>query len=154
MLSITPWRLTPARPEKICQDAVIRVQSFGFLVASSAKSFDCDGAKRRCSEPKQPPCALLGICDRVICVEIPVAPPYRRLRRAVLDAPKTLGEHLLRKRVDMALTNTQLAQMLGVAYQTIERWEHNRKPITAKNRQKIVAFLDYDPLDPDTPPSS
>jgi DNA-binding XRE family transcriptional regulator len=54
----------------------------------------------------------------------------------------------------MALTNTQMAQILGVAYQTIERWEHNRKPITPRNRQKIIAFLGYEPMADIIRPSS
>ena len=43
------------------------------------------------------------------------------------------------------MTNVQVAQMLGVAYQTVEKWEHNRNPIGPKSRLKIVAFLGYDP---------
>jgi Flp pilus assembly CpaE family ATPase len=35
--------------------------------------------------------------------------------------------------------------MLGVAYQTVERWEHNRRPISAKNRAKIIAFIGFEP---------
>ena len=35
--------------------------------------------------------------------------------------------------------------MLGVAYQTVERWEHNRNPISPKSRLKIIAFIGYDP---------
>jgi len=35
--------------------------------------------------------------------------------------------------------------MLRVAYQTVERWEHNRNPISPKSRLKIVAFIGYDP---------
>jgi DNA-binding transcriptional regulator YiaG len=35
--------------------------------------------------------------------------------------------------------------MLGVAYQTVERWEHNRNPISPKSRLKIVTFIGYDP---------
>ena len=35
--------------------------------------------------------------------------------------------------------------MLGVAYQTVERWEHNRNRISPKSRLKIIAFIGYDP---------
>jgi hypothetical protein len=54
----------------------------------------------------------------VIRVNIPKVSVYRRLWKNVADAPKTLGEHLPRKRVDIGLTNVQVAQSLGVAYQT------------------------------------
>jgi transcriptional regulator with XRE-family HTH domain len=52
----------------------------------------------------------------------------------------------------MGLTQLQVAEKLGVAYQTMERWEHNRTPISQKNRFKILAFLDnYLPESPATP---
>jgi transcriptional regulator with XRE-family HTH domain len=71
----------------------------------------------------------------------------------VLEHPQTLGEHFRRKRVDMGLTNVQVAEILGVAYQTVERWEHNRRPITKPNQAKIIAFLGYDPAIEDAEPS-
>ncbi len=87
--------------------------------------------------------ALLAFCDRAIRVKIPSSSVYRGAWRGLIAEPKTLGEHLRRKRVDMGLTNIQVAEILGVAYQTVERWEHNRRPITPRNRAKIVAFLGY-----------
>jgi transcriptional regulator with XRE-family HTH domain len=54
----------------------------------------------------------------------------------------------------MGLTNVQVAELLGVVYQTIERWEHDRTPITAKNRGKIIRFLGYDPDYAPASPSS
>jgi transcriptional regulator with XRE-family HTH domain len=91
------------------------------------------------------PLALLGICDRVNRVKIPTSSVYRRLQLGVAGTPETLGEHLRRVRVDRGLTNVQTALMLGVAYQTVERWEHNRRAISAKNRSKVLAFLGFDP---------
>ena len=65
--------------------------------------------------------------------------------RKVVAEPKTIGEHLRKKRVDMGLTNVQVAHSLGVCYQTVERWEHGRYPMKPKHRAKVVAFLGYDP---------
>jgi transcriptional regulator with XRE-family HTH domain len=78
---------------------------------------------------------------------------YRRLWRGVADAPKPLGEHLRRKRLDMGLTHVEVAQMLAVAFQTVERWEHNRTPIIPRNRAKIIEFLGYAPAGETTAPS-
>ena len=103
-----------------------------------------DGRKGGGGLPHRP-LALLGICDRVIEAPIPLASPYRRLWRKVPEHPKTLGEHLRRVRIDRKMTNIQVAHVLGVAYQTVERWEHNRVPISPKSRLKIVAFIGYDP---------
>ena len=89
--------------------------------------------------------ALLGICDRVIVARIPLASPYRRAWRKVPEHPKTLGEHLRRAHIDRGMTVVQAAHILGVAYQTVERWEHNRSPMKPEHRAKVVAFLGYDP---------
>ena len=98
--------------------------------------------------------ALLGIRDRVLKVKIPTSSVYRRLWRGIGAEPKTIGEHMRRKRVDMGLTNVELAQILAVAYQTVERWEHNRCPMKPKHRAKVVAFLGYDPESELLKPSS
>ena len=59
--------------------------------------------------------------------------------------PETLGDHLRRKRLDLVFTNVQEAQILGVAYQTVERWEDDRRPIAPRMRPRIIAFPGYDP---------
>jgi transcriptional regulator with XRE-family HTH domain len=74
-----------------------------------------------------------------------MASVHRRVWRKVVAEPKTIGEHLRKKRVDMGLTNVQVARLLGVCYQTVERWEHGRCPMKSKHRAKVVAFLGYDP---------
>jgi len=99
----------------------------------------------RAKGAEQPACALLGFCDRVIRVRIPKASVHRRVWRKVVAEPKTIGEHLRRKRVDMGLTNVQVAHSLGVCHQTVGRWEHSRCPMKPKHRAKVVAFLGYDP---------
>jgi DNA-binding transcriptional regulator YiaG len=43
------------------------------------------------------------------------------------------------------MTHIQVARILGVAHQTIESWEHNRRRIAPQSERKIVAFLGYDP---------
>ena len=85
--------------------------------------------------------------------EIPVASPYRRLWRKVPEHPQTLGEHLRRVRIDRKMTNVQVAHILGVAYQTVEKWEHNRTLIGPTSRPKVIAFIGYDP-DVEAPDSS
>ena len=108
----------------------------------------------RSARRKQAPLALLGIRDRVLRVKITTSSVYRRLWRGIGAEPRTIGEHLRRKRVDMGLTNVELAHILAVAYQTVERWEHNRCPMKPKHRAKVVAFLGYDPESELLKPSS
>jgi DNA-binding transcriptional regulator YiaG len=48
-------------------------------------------------------------------------------------------------RIDRGLKQTELAQMLGVVYQTVEKWEHNLVPMSPRSRARVIAFLGYDP---------
>ena len=95
----------------------------------------------------------MGICQRQWIVPIPKISVHRRRMRGAPTAPKTLGEHLRVKRIDMGMTQPQLAEKLGVAWQTVERWEHNYRPILPKSRARIIAFLGYDPESPTPKPS-
>lgn len=65
--------------------------------------------------------------------------------RKIQDPPRTLGEHLRRVRIDRKMTNVEAARILGVAYQTVEKWEHNRIAIGSNSRPKVIAFIGYDP---------
>ena len=91
------------------------------------------------------PLALLGICDRRIVASFSGFSVYRRTLKKVTEHPQTLGEHLRRKRVDAGMTHLELSEFFGVAYQTVERWEHDRVAVSGRHRTKIVAFLGYDP---------
>ena len=88
---------------------------------------------------------MLDICSRTLVARFPMVSVYRRIQKAVSAHPQTLGEYLRLARVDRNMTNVQVAQMLGVAYQTVKRWEHNRNPISPKWKLKIIDFIGYDP---------
>jgi len=61
--------------------------------------------------------------------------------------PKTFGEHLRKKRIDMHLSMPQLAQLLGLGFTAtaIEKWEKNQNRPTEPYRSRIVEFLGFDP---------
>jgi len=46
------------------------------------------------------------------------------------------------------MTIVEVAHVLSVAYQTVEKWEHNLVPMSPKSRARVVAFLGYDPVMP------
>lgn len=87
------------------------------------------------------PLALLGICDRRIVASFPPVSVYRRSKKGAPTNPQTLGERLRLARIDRGMTHVQVADVLGVAYQTVERWEHNRCRITPRHQRKIIALL-------------
>jgi len=61
--------------------------------------------------------------------------------------PKTLGEHLRKKRVDLGLSMPKLAQLLGfgITDAAIEKWEKNENRPTEPCRSRIIEFLGFDP---------
>jgi transcriptional regulator with XRE-family HTH domain len=62
-----------------------------------------------------------------------------------LKAPRTVGEHLLKRRRDLGLTQVQVAKALGVKVGTITTWEKNRQEPCGDHLAGIVRFLGYDP---------
>jgi len=90
---------------------------------------------------------LLACCHRTIRIRrSSISKHFRQLRRYPIN-PKTLGEHLRKKRIDMHLSMTQLAQILGlgVSDSAIEKWEKNQNRPTDEHRFRIVEFLGFDP---------
>ena len=71
---------------------------------------------------------------------------FRRLRHYPAT-PTTLGEHLRKKRIDLSLSMTQLAKLLGfgISDTAIEKWEKNQNRPTESHRRRIIEFLGFDP---------
>ena len=91
--------------------------------------------------------ALLGICHRRIVTRRPLnSQHFRRLRQYPAN-PKTIGEHLRKKRIDLSLSMTQLAGKLGlrITDSAIEKWEKNQNCPTEAHRKQIIEFLGFDP---------
>lgn len=60
--------------------------------------------------------------------------------------PKTVGEHLLKKRLEDDLTRKALAGLVGVDKFTVMNWELGRtKTIPAASMQKVIDYLGYNP---------
>ena len=69
--------------------------------------------------------------------------------------PKYLGDHVRSKRLEMGLTQKEVADQLGVVPWTILNWEKDRTEPPIKPIPAIVQFLGYDPLpEPTTLPQS
>ena len=99
-------------------------------------------AVHRCAE-----LALLGIYHRTArIVRQPYSLHFTRTIRYPAN-PKTLGEHLRKKRVDLGLSMPKLIRLLGlnVYDTTIEKWEKNENRPTERYRSRIVEFLGFDP---------
>ncbi len=67
--------------------------------------------------------------------------------------PKTLGEHVRKKRLILGLTQKEVASELGVVPWTILNWEKGRTAPPIASIPAIVQFLGYNPVpQPETLP--
>lgn len=60
---------------------------------------------------------------------------------------ETLGDHLRKRRLDLGLTQREVAGIIGVNETTIVNWEKNHTSPPVKYLPKIVEFLGYIPFD-------
>ncbi|MEI6575090.1 MAG: helix-turn-helix transcriptional regulator [Bacteroidota bacterium] len=61
--------------------------------------------------------------------------------------PKTIGEHLRKRRYDLKLTQAQVAKIIGVTEDSITYWENERYFPQIQYYKKIIDFLGYNPFE-------
>ena len=61
------------------------------------------------------------------------------------EHPKSLGEHLKKRRLDLGLLQREVATWLGVNGWTVGNWENGKTQPARRFTPKIVQFLGYDP---------
>ncbi|MEW6324773.1 MAG: helix-turn-helix transcriptional regulator [Nitrospirota bacterium] len=69
----------------------------------------------------------------------PIVPP-----KGYPVAPRTLGEHVRKRRLDLGLYQAQVAERIGVTKSTVYNWERGREP-ARQHQAKIIEFLGYWP---------
>ncbi|MEW6419996.1 MAG: helix-turn-helix transcriptional regulator [Nitrospirota bacterium] len=70
----------------------------------------------------------------------PIIPP----KGYPLD-PKTIGEYIRKRRLDLWLLQIEVAKMIGVTESTVWNWEHGTEP-ELRHMPKIIEFLGYVPF--------
>lgn len=58
---------------------------------------------------------------------------------------KTIGDHLRKRRLDLGLSQSELAKILAVDLSTVNHWEKNINVPTADHLAQINEFLGYVP---------
>ncbi|HUO98107.1 MAG TPA: YifB family Mg chelatase-like AAA ATPase [Rhizomicrobium sp.] len=91
--------------------------------------------------------AAMNPCRRVAFLHphVPVSLKHPR-PKPYTESPKTLGEHLLRRRLTLGLTQTQVSFWLAITADTLLLWEKDRVQPEARYFPAIYGFLGYDPL--------
>lgn len=64
--------------------------------------------------------------------------------KAFSTEPKTLGEHIRRRRLELGLTQRQAGERLGVSGWTMANWEKGHTKPTAHAQQAVAALLGFD----------
>lgn len=77
----------------------------------------------------------MPICQEVLTAPKPSPPGYPA-------APRTLGERLRRRRMDLGMSKAELARGLGVDPWTVLNWEKSRTQPAAKHLSRIWEFLE------------
>jgi transcriptional regulator with XRE-family HTH domain len=67
----------------------------------------------------------------------------------VID-PQTLGEHLRKRRVELGLSQREVAKHMGYCWSTLLNWEKGKTQPAVDSIPAIIAFLGYDPFPPPT----
>jgi DNA-binding XRE family transcriptional regulator len=89
---------------------------------------------------------LLAICDRRITTPRPAwCKVFHRVRTPLPAEPKSIGEHVHKKRKELGLHQGQLAKILGVWRSTLGNWEANYYQPEGEVRARVVAWLGIDP---------
>ena len=66
--------------------------------------------------------------------------------RAYPSSLKTIGDHIRKRRLDLKLTQKQVAERLGVDEATIWNWETGKTEPLVRQVPPVITFLGYDPF--------
>jgi transcriptional regulator with XRE-family HTH domain len=62
--------------------------------------------------------------------------------------PKTLGDHIRKRRRELGLTQKEAAERLGCCWSAVLNWEKGKRRPSMESIPAIIAFLDSDPFPP------
>jgi DNA-binding XRE family transcriptional regulator len=63
----------------------------------------------------------------------------------IIQNPQTWGEHIKKRRIELGLFQSQVAEIIGVTESTITNWEKHRSEPMLWAILKIIGFLGYEP---------
>jgi DNA-binding XRE family transcriptional regulator len=87
---------------------------------------------------------LLGITQRTICVIHQLSGGKFSTRKLIPVNLKTMGDHLLLKRIEADLSQAEVALKAGVSERTIHSWEHDQSLPTEARWQVLADILRLD----------
>lgn len=70
---------------------------------------------------------------------------WRAVRRYP-EAPRTIGEHVRKRRLDLGLEQKEVAERLGVHFETLKNWERNVGQPAIGVMPRVIEFIGSNPL--------
>jgi transcriptional regulator with XRE-family HTH domain len=67
--------------------------------------------------------------------------------------PRTLGERIRKRRLELRLSQKEVARRLGWSWRTVFNWENGKTKPAVESIPAIIGFLGYDPFPEATSPS-
>jgi len=68
------------------------------------------------------------------------------LKKGYPSNPTSYGGYMRQERMDCGFTQSDLANIFGVYKSTVDKWERGATSPNEDNRNKIIEFLGYDPI--------
>lgn len=63
-----------------------------------------------------------------------------------IHEPKTIGEQIRNRRLELGLLQKDIAQLVGVTEDCVTLWENNQSEVRVSNMPKVIQFLGYIPI--------
>ena len=82
---------------------------------------------------------MLTVCDIEFTAKAPKKKGYP-------TNPVGYGEHMRKERLELRLTQYDLAQIFKVYKSTIDKWERGITEPNEYNKNQIIEFLGFDPI--------
>lgn len=89
---------------------------------------------------------MLTLCERRLKLPRKDILPVWTRSWPIAKEPKTLGEHLRKKRFQGGVRQKEIAAKLGVSDRTLSLWECDRIYPTWEYQPRLVEYLGYDPF--------
>jgi ribosome-binding protein aMBF1 (putative translation factor) len=88
--------------------------------------------------------ALLTITERQVTASRSHIPVNRMPRKSFPTTPKTLGDRIQIRRVEMKLSQAELASKIGITKLILRLWESDSQAPKGQEWQKLEALLGID----------
>jgi DNA-binding XRE family transcriptional regulator len=84
---------------------------------------------------------VLGIAQRKIRVKLDLSKQKFSIRKRFPATPKTVGDHLMLKRLEADLTQAEVAAKIKVSDKTLRAWEYDSLIPSKAEWQRLTAIL-------------